>query len=82
MNDETILEKGGSEREIEQASEQNGAAEEEVCDECNGSGIVTENAGYCGGCEVCGSTEARDVPCPKCRAGEYEGNDDERDDQD
>ena len=40
--------------------------EEEVCSTCNGSGIMVENAGMCGGCEVCGNREEQEVPCPDC----------------
>lgn len=29
----------------------------ENCEVCNGSGIYVENAGMCGGCEVCGNKE-------------------------
>lgn len=31
---------------------------------CDGSGITIENAGYCGGCDTCGSREETEKPCP------------------
>ncbi len=31
---------------------------------CDGSGVITKNAGMCGGCETCGSTEETQEPCP------------------
>lgn len=40
----------------------------DVCSTCDGSGVVVENAGMCGGCEICGSREEREVPCPDCSA--------------
>lgn len=40
--------------------------EEAKCFTCDGEGIVTQNAGYCGGCERCGSTEEKEVECPDC----------------
>ena len=33
------------------------------CDECSGTGEVLVNAGYCGGCEVCGSREEHMEKC-------------------
>lgn len=33
-------------------------------DICDGSGVTVQNAGYCGGCERCGSTEEKEVHCP------------------
>ena len=40
--------------------------EEKVCPLgiCDGSGITVENPGCCGGCEICGTREEREVPCP------------------
>lgn len=52
--------------------------EDDVCGTCGGSGIVVENAGACGGCERCGSSEEVERSCPDCVGLSEE---DEADDQ-
>ena len=39
---------------------------DELCGTCEGTGVVVQNPGYCGGCERCGSIEEKEVPCPDC----------------
>ena len=38
-----------------------------VCGTCMGTGKVTENAGKCGGCDICGSDDEMEVECPDCK---------------
>lgn len=57
--------RGGTEEDIEKSARMNGA-DLEKCSTCNNEGKVVENAGYCGGCEICGSIEERLVDCPDC----------------
>lgn len=38
------------------------------CYECLDTGMVTVDAGYCGGCEICGSREEHETRCPFCNA--------------
>jgi hypothetical protein len=47
------------------------------CLECLDTGMITVDAGYCGGCEVCGSREQHEERCPHCNAPDEET---ERDD--
>ncbi len=42
------------------------------CHECYDTGLVTVNAGMCGGCEVCGSAEEHEVRCPNCNSDDGE----------
>lgn len=39
---------------------------EEMCATCEGRGTIVVDAGYCGGCETCGSREEHEEPCPSC----------------
>lgn len=36
------------------------------CPTCEGNGVVIINAGCCGGCDICGSAEEKEVSCPDC----------------
>jgi len=36
------------------------------CYECLDTGMITVDAGYCGGCEVCGNREEHEERCPHC----------------
>lgn len=40
------------------------------CLECFDTGLIIVDKGYCGACEVCGSREEHEVPCPYCNSKE------------
>lgn len=52
--------------------------EKKVCPDCNGTGVVVQNAGMCGGCEKCGNREETEVAC-HCQGGNDEDEDNLRD---
>lgn len=41
----------------------------ELCEYCEGTGQILENAGMCGSCDVCGSNEEHEEQCPHCDGG-------------
>ena len=45
------------------------------CLTCDGHKVVVQNAGYCGGCEICGNIEEQTVPCPDCCPEAYNEDD-------